>query len=343
MKKFETIRQARNLAKKKIRKGTFNWLEAAAENGFTRQVNYDELQKIKILPKFLKKTKDINLNKKIFKTVFSCPIVISPMGHQTQFNKFGEIETARGAKKSKALAFFGTQGRMSIKDIRTKNPNLSFGWEIFPFGNLKWIENQIKNAEKYRCNSITICIDANVRSHRYLDRESFYDARKFGKRTNPISPEPELGKSYDWKLITFIKKKTKLPVIVKGILTYQDALNAIKYGASAIWVSNHGGRMFNSGISCIEALRKISKLKKRRKILILADGGVEKGSDIIKYMCAGADIVGIGRAAMYGLILDGGNGVEKIINILKSELETAMINGGFDSLSSFTEDRIYEQ
>ena len=152
-----------------------------------------------------------------------------------------------------------------------------------------------------------------------------------------------MGKSYDWKLITFIKKKTKLPVIVKGILTYQDALNAIKYGASAIWVSNHGGRMFNSGISCIEALRKISKLKKRRKILILADGGVEKGSDIIKYMCAGADIVGIGRAAMYGLILDGGNGVEKIINILKSELETAMINGGFDSLSSFTEDRIYEQ
>ena len=76
MKKYETIRQARSLAKKKIRKGTFNWLEAAAENGFTRQVNYDELQKIKILPKFLKKTKDINLNKKIFKTVFSCPIAI---------------------------------------------------------------------------------------------------------------------------------------------------------------------------------------------------------------------------------------------------------------------------
>ena len=69
-------------------------------------MNYDELQKIKILPKFLKKTKDINLNKKIFKTVFSCPIAISPMGHQTQFNKFGEIETARGAKKSKSLAFF---------------------------------------------------------------------------------------------------------------------------------------------------------------------------------------------------------------------------------------------
>ena len=122
---------------------------------------------------------------------------------------------------------------------------------------------EIYNCEKYKCNSIVICVDANVRSHRYLDRESFYDARKYGKRTNPLSPNPTIAKFYNWKLIKYIISKTKLPVFIKGILTYEDSLNALKNGASGIWVSNHGGRMFNSGISSIEALKKISLIKKK--------------------------------------------------------------------------------
>ena len=101
--------------------------------------------------------------------------------------------------------------------------------------------------------------------------------------------------------------------------------------------------MFNSGISTIEALKKISQIKKKNKgIILIADGGVDKGSDIIKYLCLGADMVAIGRAAIYGLIIDGADGVNDVINILNSELYTAMINGGFRSLRDFTNKRIYE-
>lgn len=342
MKNFKTLIQARLEAKKKIRPGTFKWLEAAAENGFTREINNLDLNHIKIKPSFLSKVGNIDIKTKIFGQNFSSPIIISPMGHQTQFRNLGEIETARGANKSKTLSYFSTQGRMSLKDIKQNNSKLSFGWEIFPFGNLKWIEQQLKNAEKYKCNSIVLCVDANIRSHRHLDRETSYDARKYGKRSNPESPNPSLGRYYDWKLVKYMTKKTKLPVIIKGILTLEDAESCIKNGASGIWVSNHGGRMFNSGISAISALRKISKIKKKYKTILFVDGGVEKGSDIIKYLCAGADLVGIGRAAIYGLILDGGNGVNRIVEILKSELQTAMINGGFKSLKSFNAKRIYE-
>lgn len=343
MHKFKTINQARLLARKSIRINTIKWLEAAAEDGFTKEKNISDLKKIKIIPKLLNKVGNPNLNFNFFRNNFSVPIVIAPMGHQTQFHKNGEIETAKGAYRAGALSFFGTQGRISLKDIRKENIKLNFGWEIFPFGNLEWINNQIDNVKKNKCNSIVVCLDANVRSRRHLDIETGYDARKYGKRTNPFPQDVNQAKFYDWKLISHIKKKTKLPIIAKGILTLKDAQLAVKNGANGIWVSNHGGRMFNSGISCVEALKKISSIKKKnKKIIIIVDGGVEKGTDIIKYLCLGADMVAIGRAALYGLIVDGANGVNKIVNILNQELKTAMINGGFRSIRDFSKKRIYE-
>lgn len=343
MKNFQTVRQASNIAKKFIRINTYKWLEAAAEDGYTKEKNVLDLKNIKIKPKFLNKVGNLNLEINFFGKIFNSPVVIAPMGHQTQFHKYGEIETAKGARNANILSFYGTQGRMSISDIKNNNKSLSFGWEIFPFGDLNWIDNQINDAHKCNCNSIVLCLDANVRSHRYLDRETSYDARKYGKRTNPLPQNVNQAKFYDWQLVRHIIKKTKLPVIVKGILTLEDAKLAIKHGAKGIWISNHGGRMLNSGISSIEALKKISVIKKKnKKIKIIADGGIEKGSDIIKYLCSGADIVGIGRAALYGLIINGSKGVEKIIDILNSELRVAMINGGFRSFKDFTKNRIYE-
>ena len=81
-----------------------------------------------------------------------------------------------------------------------------YAGQFFPFGSLKWISSQIKNAEKNKCIAIIVCIDANIRSHRYLDRESRYDARTIGKRTNPNPPNQEAALFYDWELIRFIKK-----------------------------------------------------------------------------------------------------------------------------------------
>lgn len=200
---------------------------------------------------------------------------------------------------------------------------------------------EIENAEANNCFAITICIDANVRSHRYLDRELLtYDARKFGKRTNPLSPSPELAVKYDWSLIKKIKKKTKLPLIIKGILTSNDAKKSIDHGADALWVSNHGGRMLNSGLSGVDSLIEIKKKIKSKKIKIIVDGGIRRGSDIIKYLCLGADFVGVGRPAIYGLICNGHKGVAKIFDILNQELYTAMINAGFKDLKSFNINRI---
>ncbi len=340
MKNFATIRQCKINFKKKINKKIYNWISAAAEDGFTSEINLKALKQIIVKPKLLSKTGFPDCSSHFFETKIKFPILLAPMGHQTQFHRNGEIETCRGAFKSDIISSFGTQSRMRLDDIRKNNKNAKLTWTVFPFGDLKWIKNQIKNAEKNKALAIVLCLDANVRSHRYMDIENFYDARKVGKRTNPISPNPEKSYFYDWKLIKQLSKFTKLPIILKGILTSEDAIRAIKNGAKGIWISNHGGRMFNSGLSTSHALFQINKKIKDRKILKIVDGGIEKGSDIIKYLCLGADLVAIGRPAIYGLGLNGSSGVSTIFEILKKEFKTAMINGGFKNLKSFNQKRL---
>ena len=339
MTNFVTIRQCKKNFKKKNLK-IYNWVTAAAENGYTNDLNSSDLEKIIIKPKLLSKTGHPDIKANFFNIKMETPILLAPMGHQTQFHRDGEIETCRGAENSKIISSFGTQSRLSLNDIRKKNKNAKLIWTIFPFGDLAWIKNQIKNAEKNRCSAIVFCLDANVRSCRYEDLESFYDARKIGRRTNPISPNPEQSYFYDWGLIQKMSKFTKLPIILKGILTPEDAIKSIENGAKGIWISNHGGRMFNSGLSTSHALYAINNKLKNIKLLKIVDGGIEKGSDIIKYLCLGANLVAIGRPAIYGLSLNGSAGVSRIFEILKNELTTAMINGGFKNVKSFNKQRL---
>ncbi len=339
---FVTIREAEKFSNKKINRKIFNWLQSGSEDNYTTIKNISDFEDIKLKPFHLRKVNNLSLETNFFGKKISSPLILSPMGHQSQFHSKGEIETAKGVDKIGSISFFSTQGRMSLSDIRKNNLKSNLCWTIFPFGEKNWIEREIKNAEKYKCLAIALCIDANVRSHRYQDRESRYDARKVGHRTNPLPPNPLLALKYDWDIVKYIKTKTNLPIIIKGIISYEDVIRCIKLNVNGIWISNHGGRMFNSGISGVQSLLEIKKrnLKVKKSIKIIVDGGVRKGSDILKLLCLGADFVGIGRPAIYGLILNGSNGVKNIFNILNNELKTSMQNGGFKNFKDCKASRI---
>ena len=140
MNNFKTIAQAQILAKRKSSKGTFNWLMAGAENNQTELKNIEDLDAIKIQPRILNRTDKLNLRSRFIDTTLTSPLILSPMGHQTQFHKNGEEEMGKGIDKINSIAFFSTQGRISLNDIRKKNKNLKIGWTIFPFGDKNWIK-----------------------------------------------------------------------------------------------------------------------------------------------------------------------------------------------------------
>ena len=337
MKTFTNILEAERISKKIIRSGSYNWLVSGAEDGFTSNKNIKDLQRIKIIPKILTKNLKLDLSKNFFGKKIVSPIILSPMGHQTQFHPLGEEATAAAITKTQNLGFFSTQGRVSFEKLKTKNQNGNLIWQIFPFGDKNWILKEIRKAEKYKSLALCFCFDAPVRSFRYLDRESNYDARKFGSG-KALSQDPKFALKYDWEFIKWVKKKTNLKIIPKGLISINDVLLAKKFGSNALWISNHGGRMFNSGFTPVDILKKIKKYN--LKLPIIVDGGVRKGTDIIKYLCLGADFVGIGRPAIFGLIIDGQKGVQKIFDILNEELKISMFNGGFKSLKDMKYNRI---
>ena len=280
--KFNSVQECEKIAKKKIRKGSFNWLVSGAEDNYTSDQNINYLKKIKILPKVFAKNYKLKLKSNFLNNIIDTPLLLSPMGHQAQFHKYGEIEMAKGISEVNTIAFFSTQSRYTLEEIRKKKLNTKIVWQIFPFGNKEWITKEIKRAEKCGCKAIALCLDAPVRSHRYIDRETNYDARKYGKMRK-LSQNPSFALRYDWNLIKWIKKKTKKQIILKGIINPKDALLAKKNNIKILWISNHGGRMFNSGISTGEALLEIRK-KVGKKMILIADGGIRKGTDIIKYL-----------------------------------------------------------
>ena len=118
-------------------------------------------------------------------------------GYQTQFEKNGERSTYLGATKARFYLFLVPKADLSSNIISRDNKS-NFAWQIFPFGDKKWIEQELKRAERCKALALGICLDAPVRSVRYLDRESRYDARKFGKRSLPVSPDISLALKYDW-------------------------------------------------------------------------------------------------------------------------------------------------
>ena len=137
MKKFVTLREAERFCKNKCNKKIFNWLQSGAEDNYTYEKNFSDLRNIQIKPHHLTKINKIDITRSFFKNKISSPIILSPMGHQTQFHRDGEIEMCKGVNSSNTISFFSTQGRIALKDIRKKNPNALIGWTIFPFGNRK--------------------------------------------------------------------------------------------------------------------------------------------------------------------------------------------------------------
>ena len=127
---FVTIREAKEKFKKKINSKKFDWVEAAAEDGYTNKKNFDDLKSIKLMPLMLKKPGKISLKKKFLSTHINSPIICCPMGHQTQFDKDGEIETAKGVYAAGGIAFWNPEQNISQR-YKNKNQNAKIGWLIF--------------------------------------------------------------------------------------------------------------------------------------------------------------------------------------------------------------------
>ncbi len=319
--KIRTLREVIKIYKHKTKDRVQRWIDGSAEYGFTTQKNINIFRSISLIPRVLKEIKKVDISSNFFGKKISSPIIICPMGGLTQFNKKAEFVISEASEELNLIYFFPDNTAYELNDI-CKNKK-HFLQAYFHLDNdEKFWKMRIKSAEKLKVSTIGINVDSPIRPISYNKSDTGYDARKhyyklpkyyFRKKSSPLN----------WKTIEKIRRFTKKPIILKGILSVEDAVKAQSLGINGIWISNHGGRNLETDLTSVEQLPLIKK-RTKKKLKIIIDGGIRTGTDIIKCLSLGADYVAIGRPILYGLIADKKNGPRRVLELFIEELKTSL-------------------
>lgn len=334
-----TLREMEQRASEAAIPGAFQWLEAGSEYERTIQANRAAFDRVAIRPRVFRDVSAVNPRTRLFGVDLGMPAIISPLGHLTQFHEDGEAELAAGTEGEETILCISTQTRISLPEIRERAKDTNLLWQVYFYGPREWVAEQVRIATDCGVVAICVCGDAPTRPVRYRDREARYDGRDHGRRTSTPVPSTLTNASTSWEDFAWLRDITDLPVIVKGVMTREDAELSVKYGADAVWVSNHGGRQLDSGLASMDVLPEVRDAIGSEMPLIL-DGGVRTGGDMVRALAAGADCVGIGRLAAYGLMAGGAAGVHKMLELLREEFISAMQNAGIVSIGDMSSDCI---
>lgn len=333
-------------AKAKLDPVAWDYLEQGAEDEVSLHDNVEAFRKLIIRPRALVDVQQINTSLNLFGQKLEFPILFDPAGGKNCFHPDGETVVAHAAKASKTLQI-SNGGMMKLPE--KDRPQW---WQLNTGGALEgtqMMKDFISPLENEGCTGICITIDIMYVSHRDRNIRNRFDRSwceigipprdAQGKLPRSSSPErvaifpSRRSPTPTWENLTEFCSLTKLPVIVKGILTAEDTELCVKAGVKGVIVSNHGARQLDHVGGTIEALPEVVAAAKGR-IAVLIDGGIRRGTDILAALALGADAVCIARPYLYGLAAFGQRGVERVVELLHSELALNMGLAGVPDLSA---------
>jgi isopentenyl diphosphate isomerase/L-lactate dehydrogenase-like FMN-dependent dehydrogenase len=336
------------LAKKKLDPLAWDYLDGGGEDEFSLRANREAFQQLLLRPRMLVNVQKIDLSLELLGKKLAYPILLDPSGGKNCFFPNGEVVVSQGAAKQKALHI--TNG--GIDELVESGKGPEAWWQVTTGGQLRTpqtIRSFVKRLEAQGCAAICFTVDMAHVSHRERDIrnklqrswcESGIPPRDANGKLPPAKDPWRVGiypsretPTPTWQDLANLVSATKLPVVVKGIMTSEDAAGCVKHGAAAVIVSNHGGRQLDHTGGTIEALPEVVK-EVGGKIPVLVDGGLRRGTDVLKALALGAKAVCIARPYLYGLAAFGQPGVERVIELLRTELALNMGMCGVPNLAA---------
>jgi len=270
----------------------------------------------------------VDLGISLFGNEYASPIVLSPVGMQKLFHPEGAMAAAEAARSSNHLMIVSTVTNHSYASI-AKEMNPKPWFQLYTTTRTEVTKELILTAAANDCEVLVLTVDVPVVGNREKHAKMLVDNVE-GRATTIENLAGKLGDedhfhnpALTWEIIPWIRQHCNMKIILKGILSPKDAALCLQHEVDGIIVSNHGGRQLESGLSTLEALTDITPIIES-KIPILLDGGIRRGTDVLKALALGADAVCIGRPYIYGLAVDGATGVLNVLNILDTELKRNM-------------------
>jgi len=243
------------------------------------------------------------------------PVLVAPMAFQGLAHPDGERATARGAAAAETIMCLSTLSTVSLEEAAEAAPGGKRWFQLYWGPDRAKVQDLLARAEAAGYRAIVVTVDLPEVGRRERDLRTGFET--------PASLSDVTDNSLTWRDLEWLRAQTALPVLVKGILTGEDAVLATEAGVEGIVVSNHGGRQLDGVAASLDALPEVVEAVGDRAEVLL-DGGVRRGTDVVKALALGARVVLVGRAALYGLAVDGAGGVERVLTLLREEVELAL-------------------
>ncbi|GLK80286.1 alpha-hydroxy acid oxidase [Methylopila turkensis] len=327
-------------AKKALPPAHYGYLASGVDGDLTLKANHEAFSRIRIRARRLIDVRKIDTSVTIFGQKFGTPIMLAPVSSQGAFHPEAESAVAKAAKLKGNGVILSTVGSTSIEDV-TEARGAPVWYMLYPTDDWAVTEALVKRAEAAGAPAIVLTVDRQGgRNTETLFRLRREDSRTCtdchgGGFVNEVSRKPMFddldvtkvtnlyGTGMTWDYVDRLRKIVKGKLVLKGIVTHEDAEEALKHGVDAIIVSNHGGRAEESLYPTIDALPEVLKAV-NGKVPVLIDGGFRRGTDVLKALALGATAVCIGRPYCWGLAAFGEPGVAAVLTIMQREFETIM-------------------
>ena len=317
----------RDAAKAKLPSAVWEYIDGGAADEVTLRWNREAFSRIALYPRMLNDVSTLDTRVKLLGAELPHPILLAPVASNGIVHPDGELAAARGAKAQGAGMILSSYTSKRVEDVA--KTGVAPLWFQLYFQEKKATRALVEAVANSGVSALCVSVDTPTPGARDRQERSGF---KHPADLPYMSVSPG-DNPCTWDDIAWIRATVKVPVVLKGILHPDDAELAIKAGAAAIVVSNHGGRNLDTAVSTIDALPGIAD-RVAKRIPILLDGGIRRGTDILKAIALGADGVAIGRPYVHGLAVNGADGVAAVIAILRRELEMAMALMGRASLAA---------
>jgi isopentenyl diphosphate isomerase/L-lactate dehydrogenase-like FMN-dependent dehydrogenase len=322
------------LAEERCEPGPWAYLAGGAGSESTLRANRAAFSRWAFRPRVLVDVAEVSTATTVLGQPVSMPLIVAPLAYQGLYHPEGELATARAAVAAGTVMCVSTMTTRSHQEIADAAPGLAQWAQLYVLRDQGATRAHLEDAAAAGCTAVVLTVDTPELGRRERDLRVGFDvpanmplpyvrAALGAAAHNPASHFAILSPSVTWRDLEWIAEVSKLPVILKGIVTREDAVLAVEHGASAIVVSNHGGRQLDGAPATLDALEEVVEAAAGRAEVLL-DGGVRRGGDVVKALALGARAVLAGRAPIFGLAADGERGVSHVLSLLHDEIRLTL-------------------
>lgn len=314
-----------------------------AGDGVTARTNRAAWDEWALVPRVLQGLRDVDPRSELLGRSLPWPVLVAPMALQRLAHPDGEVATALAASALGAGYVLGSQASVAIDDVaRVFEPQAAdrgpFWFQLYLLADREMTLELVRRAEDAGCSALVLTVDAAVRAGRALRLPEGIAPVNLPHDSGGVQSLQELlAQAPRWEDVEWLQAHTRLPVLLKGVLHAQDARDAARLGIAGLVVSNHGGRVLDGAIATAHALPAIADAV-GDALPLLVDGGVTRGTDIVRALALGARAVLVGKPVLWGLATGGASGAAKVLRLLQDEFLLAMAQCGAASPAALSRD-----